>query len=73
MLVFTFLYRTTGAHPIIVTAGSDESEEYIHSHLGIPKEHIIRHTGKGVSDLAIEVKKLTNGDGVKHAYPIPFS
>eukprot|EP01111_Echinosteliopsis_oligospora_P003902 TRINITY_DN1612_c0_g1_i1.p1 TRINITY_DN1612_c0_g1~~TRINITY_DN1612_c0_g1_i1.p1 ORF type:complete len:351 (+),score=94.72 TRINITY_DN1612_c0_g1_i1:172-1224(+) len=61
------LLQHVGASPIIVTAGSDESEEYIHSHFGIPKKNIIRHSNKSVADISSEVHQISGPKGVKFA------
>eukprot|EP00026_Physarum_polycephalum_P012561 Phypoly_transcript_12883.p1 GENE.Phypoly_transcript_12883~~Phypoly_transcript_12883.p1 ORF type:complete len:357 (-),score=59.75 Phypoly_transcript_12883:33-1079(-) len=53
------LLRHFGAGTIVTTAGSDSSAEYIHSHLKIPKEHIIRYDKKSQEDIIAEIRKLT--------------
>jgi len=61
------LLRDIGAYPIVATAGSDESAEYIHSHLKIPKEHIVKYNNKDRATLATEVKNLSPN---KSGFPI---
>jgi NADPH2:quinone reductase len=62
--------KIAGADPIIATAGSDDSEEYLCSHLGLKKENIIRYKDKSVDEISATIKHLTHGEGVKHAFDL---
>lgn len=53
------LLRHFGAGTIVTTAGSDSSAEYIHTHLNLPKENILRYDNKSLDDLTAEAKKFT--------------
>jgi len=55
------LLRHLGASPILTTAGSDASAEYLRTRLNIPTECILRYTGLSVDELCARTLELNGG------------
>jgi len=62
------LLRHLGASPVLVTAGSDASAEYLTGRLGVRPEHVVRYRGKSSSQLAEEIRTLNGGEPVQAAF-----
>ncbi len=55
------LARRLGASPIITTAGSDASADFIVRTLEVPREHILRYAGLGLDELERRALALNGG------------
>eukprot|EP00026_Physarum_polycephalum_P011141 Phypoly_transcript_11341.p1 GENE.Phypoly_transcript_11341~~Phypoly_transcript_11341.p1 ORF type:complete len:325 (-),score=32.41 Phypoly_transcript_11341:148-1122(-) len=65
------LLRNLGAFPIVTTAGSESSANYIYMQLGIPKEHIVRYDNKSEDEIAETLLSLTSDRaGFSHAFDL---
>ncbi|HKI98012.1 MAG TPA: zinc-binding dehydrogenase [bacterium] len=61
------LARMRGAAPILATAGSDASADYLTQALGVPPQDILRYRGRSLEELAAWVRERTDGRGVAAA------
>jgi NADPH:quinone reductase-like Zn-dependent oxidoreductase len=55
------LLRLSGADPILTTAGSEASVEFLVNKLHVPPEHILRYRGLSVTQLIEAVLKMNGG------------
>lgn len=62
------LARHVGAHPILTTAGSDRSVEYLTQVLDILPGHILRYKGLSLAQLKGRVLEMNGGRGVGAAF-----
>ncbi|UQA59799.1 quinone oxidoreductase family protein [Polyangium aurulentum] len=66
--IATQLLRHRGASPIIATAGSAASAEYLIQTLGVPPEGVLRYDGRSLDELAAEVMRMAGGRFVQAAF-----
>jgi NADPH:quinone reductase-like Zn-dependent oxidoreductase len=62
------LARYLGAAPILTTAGSDGSIEYLMSEVGVPREHILDYRGLPLARLEESVREKNGGKPVRAAF-----
>lgn len=62
------LLRMAGAAPILCTAGSDESADYLVRSLGVNAAHVLRYRDTPPEQLAQQVRDLAGGRGVAAAF-----
>jgi NADPH:quinone reductase-like Zn-dependent oxidoreductase len=62
------LLRHLGANPILTTAGSEASAEYLINKLGVRREHVLRYGGLSVDELCARTLEMNGGRPLATAF-----